>query len=386
MLTADLIDDPAGLEPWSEAWDRLAVELSQPCSSPKWMLPWWRHAVPGHAELRTVVVRDGDELVGLAPYFVQLGPLGLAEYRVLSAGAAHRIGPLAKPGREGEVAGLVAETTAAASPQPSSFIFEGINASSDWPQRIRGAWPGALGSRIYTQVTMEAPTLNLDDPDFDTWFGWASSNFRQQMRRKGRQMADRGGRSHGSHPEQASADLEAMFVYHRDRWEKRGEQGSIKHGTEDHLREAVSLLLPDERARLWTIEADGKPVCVPQYFTVAGGELTYWGGGFDPDCGDDLQPAQLTILAAVENAFERGDRRVDFGGGEQRLQGAVRNQRRPPDRLDHDLPPQQRYATRSRCAQPSPIEGPVTVFVLAGCLPSWAGAREGTDLNRVRRG
>ena len=31
MLTADLIDDPAGLEPWSEAWDRLAVELSQPC-------------------------------------------------------------------------------------------------------------------------------------------------------------------------------------------------------------------------------------------------------------------------------------------------------------------------------------------------------------------
>ena len=44
MLSADLIDDPAGLEPWSEAWDRLAVELSQPCSSPKWMLPWWRHA------------------------------------------------------------------------------------------------------------------------------------------------------------------------------------------------------------------------------------------------------------------------------------------------------------------------------------------------------
>ena len=39
MLTADLIDDPAGLEPWSEAWDRLAVELSQPCSSPKWMSP-----------------------------------------------------------------------------------------------------------------------------------------------------------------------------------------------------------------------------------------------------------------------------------------------------------------------------------------------------------
>ncbi len=382
MLSADLIDDPAGLEPWSEAWDRLAVELSQPCSSPKWMLPWWRHAVPGHAELRTVVVRDGDELVGLAPYFVQLGPLGLAEYRVLSAGAAHRIGPLAKPGREGEVAGLVAETTAAASPQPSSFIFEGINASSDWPQRIRGAWPGGLGSRIYTQVTMEAPTLNLDDPDFDTWFAGRSSNFRQQMRRKGRQMADRGGTIRmATTPEQASADLEAMFLYHRDRWEKRGEQGSIKHGTEDHLRESVSLLLPDERARLWTIEADGKPVCV-QYFTVAGGELTYWGGGFDPDW-DDLQPAQLTILAAVENAFERGDRRVDFGGGEQRYKGRFANDG-DPIAWTTIFPRNKRYPLTR--AQLFPKQVRFTARRLARGLPEpWQERVKGLR-NRVRRG
>src|SRR5437763_2128442 len=109
MLTADLVDDPAGLEPWRSAWDELAVELAQPCSSPEWMLPWWRHAVPGVAELRTVVVREGDSLVGIAPYFAQIGKLGLAEYRVMSAGAAHRIGPLAKPGREAEVAAALTE-------------------------------------------------------------------------------------------------------------------------------------------------------------------------------------------------------------------------------------------------------------------------------------
>ncbi|MGZ4202841.1 MAG: GNAT family N-acetyltransferase [Thermoleophilaceae bacterium] len=324
MLSAELIDDPAGLEPWVEAWDELAVELSQPCSSPHWMLPWWRHAVTGRAELRTVVVREDSTLVGLAPYFVQLGKAGLAEYRVLSAGAAHRIGPLAKPGREREVAEAIASTMASARPSPSSFIFEGIDQGSQWPALVRDAWPGGFGSHMRTGVVLEAPTLTLTEPDFDTWFAGRSSNFRQQMRRKGRQMEQRGGRIRmATTQEEASRDLEAMFVQHRERWEERGEQGSIKEGTEDQMREAISRLLPMERARLWTIEADGKPVCV-QYFTVAGGELTYWGGGFDPEW-EDLQPAQQVILAAVEDAFARGEHRIDFGGGNQRYKGRFAN-------------------------------------------------------------
>jgi CelD/BcsL family acetyltransferase involved in cellulose biosynthesis len=73
---------------------------------------------------------------------------------------------------------------------------------------------------------------------------------------------------------------------------------------------------PAGRFRLWRIEVDGEPVCV-QLFLVAGGQLTYWGGGFDPAWGD-VQPAQLSILAAVEDAFARGERRIDFGGGDQR--------------------------------------------------------------------
>jgi len=325
MLTAELIDDVAGLEPWTEAWDELAVELSQPCSSPKWMLPWWKHARTGHAELRTVVVREGDSLVGLAPYFVQIGRYGLAEYRVLSAGAAHRIGPLAKPGREREVADAIASTIAAARPRPASFIFEGISEDSEWPALVRDAWPGSLGTRMRTGVTLEAPTLDMTvDADYEAWFSSRSSNFRQQMRRKGRQMEGRGGRIRmATTQEEASADLEAMFVFHRDRWAERGLAGSLKHGTEDQMREAVSLLLPEQRARLWTIECEGKPVCI-QYFTVAGGELTYWGGGFDPTW-DDLQPGQLAILAAVEDAFGRGEKRIDFGGGDQRYKGRFAN-------------------------------------------------------------
>lgn len=328
MLTTELIDDPAGLERWSEAWDRLAVELSEPCSAPGWMLPWWRHAVPGRADLRSVVVHDGDELVGIAPYFVQHGKLGLSEYRIMGAGEAHRIGPLAKPGREADVAAGIAETLAAASPRPASFLLEGIDSSSSWGESMRAAWPGSLRPRMRTMYEMEAPTLTMTGTTYEDWFASRSSNFRGQMRRKGRQLESRGGQIRlATTHDQAFADLEAMFRMHRERWSGRGLEGSLKHGTEEHLREVVEQLLPEQRARLWTIEADGVPVCV-QLFIVAGGELNYWGGGFEPDW-EDLQPGQLTIRAAVEDSFQRGESRMDFGGGALRYKWRFSNGEHP---------------------------------------------------------
>jgi CelD/BcsL family acetyltransferase involved in cellulose biosynthesis len=314
MATAELIDDIAGLERWKEPWDRLAVEVGQPYSMPSWMLAWWRHAVPGTAELRSVVVRDGDELIGIAPYFVQLGSLGLSEYRVLGAGAAHRIGPIAQPGREAEVAAAVAETLDSASPRPSSFHLEGVDQQAPWASLMRQAWPGRLRPTQRQGNTMQAPTLILEGTDYETWYGSRSSNFRQKMRQKRRQAERRGAEIRlATSQEQIDEGLDSMFEQHRERWAARGLEGSLKPGTEEHLREVVAELLPSQRARLWTMVADGRTVCSHLFF-VAGREVASWGGGFDPDWKDQ-SPAQLVILAAVEDAWSRGERRVDWGGG-----------------------------------------------------------------------
>jgi CelD/BcsL family acetyltransferase involved in cellulose biosynthesis len=359
MLTAELIDDPAGLEPWSEQWDALAVTAGEPCGAPAWMLPWWRHAVPGRAELRSVLVRDGDELVGIAPYYVQLGPLGLAEYRVLCAGEAHRIGPLSRPGRQAEVAAHIAEQLGRARPQASIFLLEGVDSASPWAELVKEQWPGFLSPKLRNAMQMDAPTLTLTDTDYDSWFASQSSNFRQQMRRKTRQVEDRGGTVRmASGAQDFAAALEAMFRLHRQRWSAKGLEGSLKPGTEEHLREAVATLAPKDRARLWMIEADGVPVCV-QLFVVAGGELNYWGGGFEPSW-EALQPGQLAILAAIRDAFARGERRVDFGGGALRYKWRFSNgndpvawirifpqNRRYPLTRAQLVPKQARYALRT---------------------------------------
>src|SRR5207245_401240 len=118
--------------PFREGWDRLAVENAKPLAAPAWMLGWWRHAAPDGAQLRTIVVLDGDDVVGVAPYFVQSARGGRIDYRLLASTAAERICVLADPGREDAAAETIAETLAAASPRPDLISFEGTDASSPW--------------------------------------------------------------------------------------------------------------------------------------------------------------------------------------------------------------------------------------------------------------
>jgi CelD/BcsL family acetyltransferase involved in cellulose biosynthesis len=312
-LTADLIDDPAALEPWVAQWDELAVEVGAPYCTPAWMLSCWRHTMTGSVELRVVVVHEDSRLMGIAPYFVQLGKLGLAEYRLLGAGISHRIGPIARPGREQEVASALAGAVAAADPQPSSFLFEGADAASPWPDLVRRGWPGRLRPTQRATFTMDAPTLSLDG-DFEQWYESHSSNFRQKMRQKRRQFEKRGGEIRMvTEADEARRVLDSMIRQHRERWAARGLKGSLHHGADEHLHEVVAALVPQQRARLWSIFADGEAVCTHVFFT-AGSEVASWGGGFEPDWAS-VSPAQLVILAAVEDAFQRGENRLDWGGG-----------------------------------------------------------------------
>jgi CelD/BcsL family acetyltransferase involved in cellulose biosynthesis len=311
----ELVEDVAALERHREDWDRLAVTLGQPYSAPAWMLAWWRHAVPGRAQLRTVVVREEGRLVGLAPFFVQLGRWGLAEYRLLGAGNSHRIGILAEPQREQEVAQAVATALAACAPRPSSVVFEGVDAGSPWPRLLQRAWPGFGRPRLREGLTMTAPTLRVQGGTFDDWFAECSSHFRQHMRRYGRRLQEAGGQIRRTRDErELETDLRAFVELHYGCWVDRGGSNAVDPSIEAMLRASADELLSQERFRLWIVEIEGRPVCA-QLYIAAGEELASWGIGFDPEWSK-LRPAQLATEAAVRDLFERGERRLDFGGGD----------------------------------------------------------------------
>ena len=78
------------------------------------------------------------------------------------------------------------------------------------------------------------------------------------------------------------------------------------------LGEAAAAMGPD-RLRLWAAEVEGELISV-QLFQAAGGEVKYWNGGWLEEHAD-VKPTMLTILAAIEDAIARGERRLDLGAG-----------------------------------------------------------------------
>ncbi|HTC73877.1 MAG TPA: GNAT family N-acetyltransferase, partial [Solirubrobacteraceae bacterium] len=69
------------------------------------------------------------------------------------------------------------------------------------------------------------------------------------------------------------------------------------------------------RFRLWMLEIDGEPISA-QLFLEAGGELLYMNGGWD-ERHAKFKPAMLGIFYAIEDAFARGERRLDLAPGGQ---------------------------------------------------------------------
>ena len=99
---------------------------------------------------------------------------------------------------------------------------------------------------------------------------------------------------------------------HAGRWEGRAESRLTGPGVREWLGEAAAAMGPD-RLRLWAAEIDGELISV-QLFQAAGDEIKYWNGGWLEQHAD-VKPTMLTILAAIEDAIARGQRRLDLGAG-----------------------------------------------------------------------
>jgi hypothetical protein len=67
VLSSEVITELSELDPLEPEWDELAVANRLPLMSPACFVAWWRQLSPPGAEPRIVAVRDGEQLVGLAP-------------------------------------------------------------------------------------------------------------------------------------------------------------------------------------------------------------------------------------------------------------------------------------------------------------------------------
>ena len=345
MRRAELITDLAGLEPIRAGWDALAEQLGRPFSSPAWTLAWWRHAAPEGAELRVIVVVDGDVVSGVAPFFAEG-----RRYRLLASDASLGVEPLAVPGAERETIQLTAAALAGAHPRPAIVELRGIREGSRWPRLLRETWPSRRRPALRRGRSMPLPMLELSGLTYEEWFASKSAHFRQRARHLHRGLVERGGRLRLADGEEDIArGLKEFARLHQARWRTRGGSGALTVGVEQMLPDVARELDGEGRFRLWLVEVEDEVIGAGVRL-AAGGEVSNWLVGFD-EAWRDVNAPMLMMVASIQDCIERGDRRIDLGGGRAELKSRV---------ADHEesledyllLPP-----------------GPLRPFVAASLLP-----------------
>ena len=317
MLAARLIEDLPALDALRGEWDELAVLDALPLMAPDWILPWLRRLAPAGAEPRVVAVHDGDVLVGIAPFYVVLdGSRGRIDYRLPGIELGARLAPLARPGREWEVAEAVAHTLAAATPRPDMVALESVPPDSLWLAALREEWPARIRPPVRVYHVHGSPTVALSEDTFASWMAGRGASFRKNCRRRGRMLAAAGGTLRLGSVQTLPADIETLMRLHAQRWSKRGASSLTARADRlpAMLEEAGRALTESGRFRIWVMEVEGRPIWA-NLFLAAGGELLAVNSGWDEQWAR-MSPPLLGMLHAIEDAFQRGDRRLDLGIGD----------------------------------------------------------------------
>lgn len=306
-VSAEVIEDfevLEALEPeWWNLWTRCPVAL--PFQTPAWLIPWWRHFSPG--SLFVLVARKGGRMIGLAPGYIEDGPLGR---RILPLGisVSDHLDILVDPQcAEPAMAGLVAAAS---------------SRSADWDiWELEELPPGAAALRLplpagcVDQVAAQSacPILPLLDER------GGRSPLPRAKRRQLNLARNRAGRRGEVRIEEAAAGsvipaLEELFRLHQKRWEARGDEGAPESVRSFHCDAAPRL----QRAgllRLYLLRIADRVVAA-HYGLAHQARVYFYLTGFDPDY-DFESPGTILLGHAIEQAAAEGCREFDFLRGRE---------------------------------------------------------------------
>ncbi len=318
----ETVSTAEGFAALADSWDDLVRALPRPSAQllHAWLLTWWRH-FDEDSELAVQVAYRGDELIGALPLCVR-HRRGLDVLTFL--GAEHvTLADLLLA--EGEQDAIGAELAARAMATKHDYAdFHGLPG----PSRLTKA----LGSSpLELIVRAEAPVLELDGVDWETYYKTRlSSNQRALHRRRMRQLGRLGTleTTVARTREELASALEDAFELHALRW--RGRPDRSDFGTEagkQFHREATEQLAGLGVPRIVTLKLDGRSIAFAYYFAL-GTTMCCHRLAFDPDL-QRLSPGLVNRYDTLANAFGEGATRVEFFGGMERYKMELTDRTEP---------------------------------------------------------
>jgi CelD/BcsL family acetyltransferase involved in cellulose biosynthesis len=307
VLAARVVTAVEELEPFLDEWDGLAVKQGRPFSAPGWALAWWQHMRPDRAELRVVLVRDRDSLVGVAPLYAlgaYLHPIGrdVGSAEIVSAS-----------GLEAEVAAAAAPALTTVQHRPVAIELQCNSDGPDWPALLDASWATGRGAWTRLGADVPVPGIDLDGGRFEAWLNEKSASFRRDIRRNQRKLENDQGAFRLTTSSTLERDVGEFMRLHRMRQEGRTSLGSDQ--VVQMLVAAGSKLLPQHRFRLYCLEMGGS-VIAAQLMVAAGPVTCAWNSGFDGAYGR-YSPSIQCLVRALIDADQNGERTFSLGTGGQ---------------------------------------------------------------------
>ncbi|MCC6174886.1 MAG: GNAT family N-acetyltransferase [Chloroflexi bacterium] len=315
-LRVRAIDDPNEAQALAPAWDTLVARspAATPFSSAAWNLACWRQL--GRGRLLVLAFEGADELVGIAPLYLEPGPHRRLRWIGMLAPPTWRHYPVADyadlaaaPGFETEVVDAFRAWLDAHRKRWRTLDLGLLPATGVLAPRLAGrAAPTPLG----TSLVMGLPT------SWREYVGSVSPNLRPALERIPRKLQrERDARyERVTSVEELPAALDDLIRLHSDRWTAEGLPGVFScEETRSLVRDAAARFLALGWLQLWRLQIDGEVAAV-QFNLRLGSTVYFWSSGYQTGTFDLYSPGRTLMAHTIRTAIVEGARTYDFLRGD----------------------------------------------------------------------
>lgn len=344
-LTISLVNDVAELERLSDEWEQLLGRSDGDHFSltPTWVLAWWRvFGSLGGRRLHSLVVRDGETLVGLLPllqrrhWYRRVVPMRRLELIATGEDRADEIvseylGPIAAVGYEDRVVEALVGHLEQDHAAWQEIVFSALDQQAPAAQRLGPAF-SARGFTCASRVTTQCPFIRLPKR-WDDYLAALSSDDRYMVKRSlrdfdrwvGKRFQIEVARTH----EDLSRGKEILSRLHTHRWQTGGRTGAFASPLFRSFHDGVMPALLDrgELDLRWLV-VNGEPIAI-SYSVIHENRVYYYQGGRATEVPKGVRPGIVLHLYSIQAAIEAGRAEYDFLGGDARYKLQLATATRP---------------------------------------------------------
>ncbi|HEX8889979.1 MAG TPA: GNAT family N-acetyltransferase [Pyrinomonadaceae bacterium] len=328
MITVEKVLTREGFSGLASVWNPLLRESASDTLflTHEWLSVWWE-VFGGKRELYILLVRDGEELIGIAPLLrKEVRHYGLLPFRrleFLASGedqadevCSEYLDFILRRGRELEALEHVFRTLRANSAEWDELLLTNVSADSTNLALLEKICEAAgINSSVLHKQNSSYLTL---DTDFESYLARLGKKFQSNLRRE-RRVAEK----HGGHLRIIDSidgfeeNFETLISLHQACWTERGEPGVFASERFTRFHKAVApVILRNGWLRLYVYLLGDEAVSALYAFAY-NQKLFYYQSGFAGRRAPLYSPGTLIQSHAIEDAVKSGFREFDFLTGEE---------------------------------------------------------------------